>query len=225
MRKLRQWTLNHPLQFVSVFMLVYFTWFSLLEKYAQPVLMIHSTLDDKIPFCEYFIVPYLLWFVWIAGTFVYFYIKSRDDFYHACRYMFTGMIVCLIIYTLIPNGLNLRPEITNNNIFSRLVDMIWSVDTATNVCPSIHVSSTVAVHLTICHAASVRNKKPIRTLSWIVTILICLSTMFIKQHSLVDVLCGWILSLILDEAVNVWVLVKAFSKGKAGKTTNAVHEE
>ena len=214
MRKLRQWTLNHPLQFVSVFMLVYFTWFSLLEKYAQPVLMIHSKLDDKIPFCEYFIVPYLLWFVWIAGTFVYFYIKSRDDFYHACRYMFTGMIVCLIIYTLIPNGLNLRPEITNNNIFSRLVDMIWSVDTATNVCPSIHVSSTVAVHLTICHAASVRNKKPIRTLSWIVTILICLSTMFIKQHSLVDVLCGWILSLILDEIVNVWVLVKAFSKGK-----------
>ena len=225
MRKLRQWTLNHPLQFVSVFMLVYFTWFSLLEKYAQPVLMIHSKLDDKIPFCEYFIVPYLLWFVWIAGTFVYFYIKSRDDFYHACRYMFTGMIVCLIIYTLIPNGLNLRPEITNNNIFSRLVDMIWSVDTATNVCPSIHVSSTVAVHLTICHAASVRNKKPIRALSWLVTILICLSTMFIKQHSLVDVLCGWILSLILDEAVNVWVLVKAFSKGKAGKTTNAVHEE
>lgn len=45
MRKLRQWTLNHPLQFVSVFMLVYFTWFSLLEKYAQPVLMIHSKLD------------------------------------------------------------------------------------------------------------------------------------------------------------------------------------
>ena len=74
-------------------------------------------------------------------------------------------------------------------------------------------------------ASSVRNKKPIRTLSWIVTILICLSTMFIKQHSLVDVLCGWILSLILDEAANIWVLVKAFSKGKAGKTTNAVHEE
>ena len=152
MRKLRQWTLNHPLQFVSVFMLVYFTWFSLLEKYAQPVLMIHSKLDDKIPFCEYFIVPYLLWFVWIAGTFVYFYIKSRDDFYHACRYMFTGMIVCLIIYTLIPNGLNLRPEITNNNIFSRLVDMIWSVDTATNVCPSIHVFNSIAINTVIQHS-------------------------------------------------------------------------
>ena len=60
MRKLRQWTIKHPLQFVVVFMLVYFTWFSLLEKYAKPVLTIHSKLDDKIPFCEYFIVPYLL---------------------------------------------------------------------------------------------------------------------------------------------------------------------
>ena len=46
MRRLRQWTLKHPLQFVSAFMLVYFTWFSLLEKYAQPVLMIHSKLDE-----------------------------------------------------------------------------------------------------------------------------------------------------------------------------------
>ena len=40
MRKLRQWTIKHPLQFVVVFMLVYFTWFSLLEKYAKPVLTI-----------------------------------------------------------------------------------------------------------------------------------------------------------------------------------------
>ena len=133
MRKLRQWTLNHPLQFVSVFMLVYFTWFSLLEKYAQPVLMIHSKLDDKIPFCEYFIVPYLLWFVWIAGTFVYFYIKSRDDFYHACRYMFTGMIVCLIIYTLIPNGLILQRRL------KRLVPTHWkSISSPCNQNCNIH---------------------------------------------------------------------------------------
>ena len=45
MRKLRQWTIKHPLQFVVVFMLVYFTWFSLLEKYAKPVLTIHSKND------------------------------------------------------------------------------------------------------------------------------------------------------------------------------------
>lgn len=197
MRKLRQWTLNHPLQFVSVFMLVYFTWFSLLEKYAQPVLMIHSKLDDKIPFCEYFIVPYLLWFVWIAGTFVYFYIKSRDDFYHACRYMFTGMIVCLIIYTLIPNGLNLRPEITNNNIFSRLVDMIWSVDTATNVCPSSHVFNSIAINTDYPASNAFKHKKLVHVGSYILALAICMSTFFLKQHSVVDVFWACVLGLIL----------------------------
>ena len=156
---------------------------------------------------------------------IYFMIKDREAYLRLCFVMFAGATFCLFVYLLAPNGLNLRQEITSQNFCAQIVRFLRSVDPPNNVCPSIHVSSTVAVHLTICHAASVRNKKPIRTLSWIVTILICLSTMFIKQHSLVDVLCGWILSLILDEIVNVWVLVKAFSKGKAGKTTNAVHEE
>ena len=183
MRKLRQWTIKHPLQFVVVFMLVYFTWFSLLEKYAKPVLTIHSKLDDKIPFCEYFIVPYLLWFVWIAGTFVYFYIKSREDFYHACRYMFTGMIICLVIYTLIPNGLSLRPEITNTNILSRLVGVIWSVDTATNVCPSIHVFNSIAVNTVIQHSNAFKHKKLVRFGSYFLALAICISTVLLKQHS------------------------------------------
>ena len=156
MRKLRQWTLNHPLQFVSVFMLVYFTWFSLLEKYAQPVLMIHSKLDDKIPFCEYFIVPYLLWFVWIAGTFVYFYIKSRDDFYHACRYMFTGMIVCLIIYTLIPNGLILQRRL------KRLVPTHWkSISSPCNQNCNIHTVHSNNATSTFSAASSRRLTFPL----------------------------------------------------------------
>lgn len=133
-----------------------------------------------------------------------------------------------LLFICLPAGTKRFKSAAGDHITEFLrADCAFSAEcgSAEQCLPSIHVSSTVAVHLTICHAASVRNKKPIRTLSWIVTILICLSTMFIKQHSLVDVLCGWILSLILDEAVNVWVLVKAFSKGKAGKTTNAVHEE
>ena len=156
MRRLRQWTLKHPLQFVSAFMLVYFTWFSLLEKYAQPVLMIHSKLDEKIPFCEYFIVPYLLWFVWIAGTFVYFYIKSRDDFYHACRYMFTGMIVCLIIYTLIPNGLILQRRL------KRLVPTHWkSISSPCNQNCNIHTVHSNNATSTFSAASSRRLTFPL----------------------------------------------------------------
>ena len=46
--------LEAPIAVCECFYACLFTWFSLLEKYAQPVLMIHSKLDEKIPFCEYF---------------------------------------------------------------------------------------------------------------------------------------------------------------------------
>ena len=41
--------------------------------------VIHTALDDRIPFCEYFIVPYLLWFGYVAWAVGYFYFKNKDD--------------------------------------------------------------------------------------------------------------------------------------------------
>ena len=225
-KQVMNWIKTHRYCLAGLYMLVFLSGFFLLELHEpSDVHIIHCVVDDLIPFNEWFVLPYFLWYAWVPVFMLYFMIRDREAYLRLCFVMFAGATFCLFVYLLAPNGLNLRQEITSQNFCAQIVRFLRRVDPPNNVCPSIHVSSTVAVHLTICHAASVRNKKPIRTLSWIVTILICLSTMFIKQHSLVDVLCGWILSLILDEAVNVWVLVKAFSKGKAGKTTNAVHEE
>ena len=214
-KQVMNWIKTHRYCLAGLYMLVFLSGFFLLELHEpSDVHIIHCAVDDLIPFNEWFVLPYFLWYAWVPVFMIYFMIKDREAYLRLCFVMFSGATFCLFVYLLAPNGLNLRQEITSQNFCAQIVRFLRRVDPPNNVCPSIHVSSTVAVHLTICHAASVRNKKPIRTLSWIVTILICLSTMFIKQHSLVDVLCGWILSLILDEAVNVWVLVKAFSKGK-----------
>ena len=214
-KQVMNWIKTHRYCLAGLYMLVFLSGFFLLQLHEpSDVHIIHCAVDDLIPFNEWFVLPYFLWYAWVPVFMIYFMIKDREAYLRLCFVMFAGATFCLFVYLLAPNGLNLRQEITSQNFCAQIVRFLRSVDPPNNVCPSIHVSSTVAVHLTICHAASVRNKKPIRTLSWIVTILICLSTMFIKQHSLVDVLCGWILSLILDEIVNVWVLVKAFSKGK-----------
>ena len=197
MRRLRKWTIEHPILFVAIFSVIYFGWFFLLEKFRQPVLIVHSTLDDVIPFCEYFIIPYLLWFVWIGAAFFWFYKKSREDFYHACRYMFTGMIICLTIYTIVPTGLELRPVIENDNLFSGLVETIWAVDTSTNVCPSIHVFNSIAVNTVIQRSDAFKHKKLVRAGSWLLAIAICMSTVLLKQHSIIDVFWGGVLGLIL----------------------------
>ncbi|MRN26701.1 phosphoesterase, partial [Romboutsia ilealis] len=84
----------------------------------------------KIPFIEYFIVPYLLWFVFIAATFLYFFFTDVDGFYRLAKLMFTGMTIFLIISTLVPNGLNLRPMyFARDNVFVDMVKMLYKADT------------------------------------------------------------------------------------------------
>lgn len=218
-----RWIKTHKYCLVGLYMLVFLAGFFLLElREPDPseIRIIHCVLDDYIPFNEWFVLPYFLWYAWVPVFMIYFMLKDRDAYLRLCFVMFVGATFCLFVYFLSPNGLNLRQEITTDDFCSKIVKFLRSVDPPNNVCPSIHVSSTVAVHLTICHAVSVRNKKSVRALSWVVTGLICISTMFIKQHSLVDVICGWILSLILDEAVNVWTIIKSFSERKSDITAD-----
>ena len=93
--------------------------------------------------------------------------------------------------------LDLRVEITQTNWAARLVAALQGFDTPTNVCPSIHVSSTVAVELAVRRSESLGKKGWLKAANFVVTVAICLSTMFLKQHSAVDVVLGIALSLLL----------------------------
>ena len=54
---------------VLLYAFIYFPWFTYLERHVTDnYFVIHSIFDDYIPFCEYFIIPYLLWFAYIAVT-------------------------------------------------------------------------------------------------------------------------------------------------------------
>ena len=102
-----------------------------------------------------------------------------------------------LVYLVWPNGLDLRVEITQTNWAARLVAALQGFDTPTNVCPSIHVSSTVAVELAVRRSESLGKKGWLKAANFVVTVAICLSTMFLKQHSAVDVVLGIALSLLL----------------------------
>ena len=96
---------------VLLYGFIYLPWFFWLESRANlPYHVIHVWLDDKIPFVEYFIVPYLLWFVYVAAVFLYLFFKgTKQEFYRYCAFLFTGMTLFLMISTLYPNGHLLRP--------------------------------------------------------------------------------------------------------------------
>ncbi|PWJ49476.1 phosphatase PAP2 family protein [Faecalicatena contorta] len=188
---------------VFSYILIYMPWFLYLEKHVTSNYhVIHSSIDKKIPFIEYFIVPYLLWFVFIAITFLYFFFTDVEGFYKLAKLMFTGMTIFLIISTLIPNGVNLRPVyFDRNNIFIDMVKMLYRADTPTNVLPSLHVFNSIAACIAICHSQALRKHKIISWSAYILAGLIILATMFLKQHSVIDVMAGALMSYALYQFV------------------------
>ena len=108
--------------FLLLYFCIYFPWFHHLERTVTTHFhVIHTALDDLIPFCEYFIVPYLLWFGYVAWAVGYFYFKNKDEYFKLCAMLFTGMTVFLVISTIYPNGHYLRPAyFEHNNIFIQL---------------------------------------------------------------------------------------------------------
>lgn len=175
---------------VFLYALIYFPWFFYLEKHVtRGYHVIHTALDDKIPFLEIFIVPYLLWFGFMAVTAFYFFFTDKYDFYRMAVFTITGMTIFLVISTIYPNGQMLRPTVfTRDNIFVDLVKQLYKTDTPTNIFPSIHVYNSLGVYLAVKNSDRLKHNYLIQNTTFILAVLIILSTMFLKQHSVIDVI-------------------------------------
>lgn len=184
---------------ILAYAIVYMTLFGYLEQ--KPVRGFHvidTVFDSHIPFCEYFIVPYLLWFPYQVVTVLYFIFinKNKKEYYQLILNMMMGMTIFLIVSYIYPNVLHLRPsEFPRENVFTDMVRWLYRTDTPTNVLPSIHVFNSLAVHMSLTNCEALRDHKGVRYGSLVLTLLIILSTMFLKQHSVIDVCCGATLAL------------------------------
>lgn len=194
-------------QYKHVLLLLYFPLYLAAFRYLENITpehlhIISSPLDQYIPFLPVFIIPYLFWFVYIALPGMYFLFCEREVF---CRLMYFGMIgmtVFLLISYVYPNGLAIRPEhLAGDSVFIKLTRYVYSVDTSTNVLPSIHVFNSIGIYLAVKDSDNLRKKKGIRYASLTITVLIILSTMFVKQHSVVDVIAGLLLSCVASDLI------------------------
>lgn len=183
--------------------IIYMLWFSYLERnVTSHYRLIHFRPDDLIPFCEVFVIPYLLWFAYVAVTVVYFFFKDKDDYCRVCTFLFTGMTIFLVISTLWPNGHDLRPAVMpRDNVFTRLVASLYRTDTPTNLWPSIHVYNSLGCHMAVMKSARLEKKKGVRACSLVLCVSIILSTMLIKQHSVFDVTTAFIMAAVMYVAV------------------------
>ena len=189
-------------QFI-IYMPIYLFFFVLAEKMTTEVTYINIPLDDKIPFVEGFIVPYLLWFPFMALGIVYVFFMDKKEFLPMGWNLVIGMSLFLVVSFIFPNGLQLRPEVfPRDNICTDLVKHLYSIDTSTNVIPSIHVFNSLVCGISFGRVLWWNKHKVCAVCSYVMAGLIVLSTMFVKQHSIVDVVTGILMYIVLTLALS-----------------------
>ena len=194
---MRQLIKTHPYILWVLYLPCYLILFIIAEQLITTDYWVsYCPLDDQIPFIPQFVIAYVLWYPLMIGTGLFFLWKDPDTF---VRYMYSvsiGLTASLVICLLFPNGQELRPELAASDPFRWLLCKIYAADTNTNVLPSMHVVGTMAAVIAWFHTR-VPCAKWVRPGLVALGLLINFSTVFVKQHSFLDIVTGLVLALVV----------------------------
>lgn len=180
---------------MAVYCVLYLVAFFYLEERNTSFYVIRFGVDAYIPFCEFFIVPYVLWFAYVALSVVYFCIKDQEEGNKLVAFLIAGMTIFIIVSAVFPNGHYLRPKtFTRDNIFIDMVKKLYIVDTSTNVLPSIHVYNSLAVMIAVWRTKLLKKHRVVKAGLMLLGASIICSTVLLKQHSMLDVMVAFILA-------------------------------
>lgn len=184
---------------------VYGLLFYAAERWVRPerYYVMYCWLDSRIPFCEWFVLPYLFWFVYLVGIHLYTLRYDKRAFQRLMWFIILSYSTALIIFFLYPNCQLLRPvTFPRDNVLVDLVRAFYRSDTNTNVCPSLHVIGSMAVWYT-ARDTRLFEQRGWRLFFHIATLLVCVSTVFLKQHSVLDLLAGFAVSALCQMVVDL----------------------
>jgi membrane-associated phospholipid phosphatase len=159
--------------------------YELLNSRANDAVDLTAAVDKAIPFIPVFIIPYILWYAYLFCYLVYFCFKDTKIYIKTLILIVIAELICFVIYfffqTTVP-----RPTVEGNNLLIYLVQWIYANDRPVNCFPSIHVLTTFAIMLA---SLNIKNKHVLNNLTiHILGTLIIISTLFVKQHVILDMI-------------------------------------
>lgn len=179
--------------------------YPILNRYRGMVYVQKLPIDNVIPFIKIFILPYVSWYPFIATFLIILCFVDKENYFKLVAGLSIGMLTCYLIYFFYPTYVQ-RPVIECEDIFDKLVLWVYGRDNPFNCWPSIHVLNSFLVAL----YTSLSNKVNsfVKSVGIIISSLIVLSTMFVKQHYLSDVVAGIVLGTIIYLAIEIFVKYK-----------------
>ena len=178
---------------------VYFVFYFLTENLipVESCHLIHSALDERIPFNEFFFIPYCFWYLLIVISLGYFALYDIPNFRNLQIFITITQVVAMTVYILYPSYQDLRPtEFVRDNFFTHLAALIYRADTPTGVCPSLHVAYSLGIGS--CWLKEKQAGKVWKAFVVFSVIVISLSTAVVKQHSVIDIAAALPLGLLAE---------------------------
>ena len=148
---------------------------------------INSAIDDRIPFLSWFVISYAAWMMILYVAFIYLGLTNRPLYWRSIIAYNIAVMISNLIFIVFPTYMP-RPDISDSDLFSRLVLFIYNNDEPVNCFPSIHCLTTYLLIITM-HRHKLFAIVPRMLISLFLWSIIA-STLFIKQHALVDAVGG-----------------------------------
>ena len=211
MKTVSDYIKNHKYVLLLLYWPFHTLWFELLRIFTadKNVWLIETEFDKSIPFIEWFIIPYIIWYFYIAAVLIYSLYKSKREFLRSYALIFSCMFIPMLFCTVVPNGLplSIRPDfelLGRENFAIDLVRFIYAADSPPRaVMPSMHCTVAVALFFAVLFSESLSVYRSPKYIAGALSAAIILSTVFIKQHSVADTVAGTCFGLIAAAAIRL----------------------
>ena len=148
-------------------------------------------IDAKIPLSPIWAFPYLLSILWWVGALVWATFKMEyKRFLHFSLCLSITITISYAVYILYPTYVD-RPKIIEQDFLSQLVNFIYGNDKPYNALPSGHTYTTLIISIFWFYW------KPKQRFLWVgIAVVVILSTLFTKQHAILDLVSAAVLVII-----------------------------
>ncbi|NOU86348.1 inositol phosphorylceramide synthase [Paenibacillus sp. LMG 31460] len=183
--------------------------YTFLNHDRPSVRMLWAELDKHIPLMPIFILPYDSWYPFLLSKFIWLFLKEKETYFKTLTIMCIGLIICYLIYSVFQTTIA-RPQLTEQGIFNDMIRFVYNHDQPYNCFPSIHVLTSYIVLKGAKQCAGIQGAA-----FAIVAVLyfsIIISTIFIKQHVILDVIGAIVLVEVLYLMAFVFQVISSQKK-------------
>ena len=166
-------------------------------------------LDDAIPVVGAFVIPYVSLKPFLYGSLVIFLLFRVRIYRSAALSMIAVFAVSYLFYFFLQSFIE-RPTLTGDDVFSGMIRDVYASDQPYNDFPSLHASLSTLVAL---HWLNASRRVGVVVAIW--AALIALSTVFVKQHYVADMVAGAGLAFVVSRFMLAQAAARPSSAGQA----------